>query len=231
MTLSGLDPITLYGYSIDPLIIVGGMLVVVLVLVGIAKVYKILYGADEDEESLKDISADLVDESEGVPDGGHVVELQLPNIRSARFGMLGVMWRSWRNYRKRKKVGEDGYIEWYLVDDAWPVPKFIKPETEGGGVPEYEYNGKTYLFPRQGRVPNTESGMWTVVHSKGDAIPINLDVTGQPSLDPQALNEYSTMRPSSSPPSILDKFDVDPQTLLMGGIAVLLVLTGVSQFF
>lgn len=207
-------------------------IIIALIAVGLllVQVLNRVFGTVSETSVAEDIDAEVVDGEEAAPDGGHVIEIRQPQTRSPRFGIVSILWRLYRKHKKRKKVGEDGYVEWYLVDDAWPEPKFVKPESEGGGVPEYEYDGTTYLFPRQGRLPNSTTGMWTVVHSKGDAKPINLELTGEPAIDPQTLNEYATMRPSSSPPSLLDKFDTDPQTIFAVGLAVLLGLIGVSTF-
>lgn len=219
----------------DPLLLAGAVFVAGAVLLLAVSAILSRRGSGGDAAPLADpdaelVQADDVDEAEAIPDGGHAIDLPRPVVRSPRFGLVSVLWGLYSHYRKRKKVGKEGYVQWFIVDDGWPSPIYVKPESKAGGLPEYEYNGKTYLFPRQGRLPDSTTGMWTVVHSKDDAIPLNIDVSGRPTLDPRVLNEYATMRPSASPPSVLDRLDLDPQTIFYVGLAGLLLLTGLSNF-
>lgn len=118
-------------------------------------------------------------------------------------GLPGVRWMRERNRkRKEKKALSKGYVRWHLVSDSLSKARYVKPEREeGGNVPEFEYEGETYLFPESAMVPDAEDGVWTVVHRKGKAEPINLRDETDDALDANALNEYLTMRVTSQDPS------------------------------
>lgn len=155
----------------------------------------------------------LAESDETVPDGGHITALEAPNLRTSRLGVVGELWRMWRHRKKRRKLANKGYVQWYLVGDTWPAPKYVQPEGKGGGIWEYEHDGETYLFPKSAMLPDENQGLRTVVHYKGDATPANLDTPEFASIPPDALKEYLEMRVSQSPPSWLDQFDLEPADL------------------
>lgn len=157
------------------------------------------------------------------------VALDAPDIKSART-ILGEFW-AWRKWRKkRRKYADKGYIKWKLIGSTEPAPKFIKPELNGGGIAEYEHQGETYLFPKRAALPDPRTGMLTFYHREGDAKPINPQSGQLASIDPADLKEYLTKRPTASPPSWLDSFDLDGQTLLYLMIGLVLAV-GIAQQF
>ena len=142
------------------------------------------------------------DDGEWEPEGDFV-ELDPPrmNVRSWR-----QLWKTRRWLKKREKLIGDGYIQWYLVGDAVNRPKFINPERNGGGIPEKEINGETYLFPRNALVPSAD-GMWTCIHREGEADPINIRDPERLSIPADELKEYLDLRVSSSAPGFFDNFE------------------------
>jgi len=140
-------------------------------------------------------------------------EIRPPEYNS-RLGALGNAWKQYRHNKKRKKVASNGYIQWYLIDDSWPVPKYIKPEREGGGIREYEYNGEMYLFPREAFLSDRRTGTWTVVHRKGELDPIALHEPGKNALDADAAKEWAELTVTSSAPGWLDSLDVEKSELM-----------------
>jgi hypothetical protein len=153
-----------------------------------------------------------------------------PEIRTGRLGAISEWYSLKKQRRKRRKAANAGVVEWYLVDGAWPEPRYVDPEPDGAGVPEYEHDGKTYLFPKNARVPSERSGMWVVVHERGSAEPLNLRDPARDSMDADVLDEWLTMSVSSSSPGLFDglDFDLDPQTILAGGI-LLIILWAVAS--
>jgi hypothetical protein len=150
-----------------------------------------------------------------------------PDIKESRLG--------WRNAHKeqkqRKKKAKQGYIQWYLIDETWPEPKYVKPKAKGGGIAEFEHEGHTYLFPRKARLPSEREGMWTVVHRKGEADPINPQESHSPAIKSDTLQEYLTMRVSSSAPGLFDRLDLDPKTVMMVLIGSIILFAILSDVF
>jgi hypothetical protein len=197
---------------------------------------------DEDRDAF-DLSADPLsaDEAGGAsaaldhpdPDPDpepDVVELPPPNVRGDhRFGPLGEFWSWYRMQRRRQQKAEDGYVQWYLIDGTFPEPKFVKPKPKGGGLPELDHDGGTYVFPREAMLASEREGIWTVVHAKGEAEPINLRDPMRESIAADELDEYLSMRVTSSPPSLLDKLDLNPQTILYAGIGLIIAYAFLRQ--
>lgn len=154
-----------------------------------------------------------------------------PEMRrsSSRLGLVGELWRMKRIRDKRQKYLGDGYVMWYLVGDTFPTPRFVKPELERGGIPEYEIDGERYLFPRSAALPTESEGFWTYVHQKGDADPVNLNEPKQHSLPADAVEEWTTMRPAASPPSWLDSLGLDFATTLRYGLIVIIVYAAIRS--
>lgn len=133
------------------------------------------------------------------------VDLQPPRMKGSSFGMVGQVWKTWRYLRKCEKLAAKGYVQWYFIEDSFPTPKFIKPKDPGAGEREYEYKGGTYLFPKSGRLPDAETGLWTFVHARGEPRPVDISDPAWPGMSAEALKEYGTMKVTSSPPGLLDK--------------------------
>lgn len=136
-------------------------------------------------------------------------------------------WWAYRKYRKRlkKKVGQ-GYIAWYLIDDGIPEqPEWIQPTDEGGGIPEYEHDDETYLFPRECRLPSKQYGTWAVFHSKGDPEPIDLRNPRDPVITAAALQQFKKMRPNvEQPDSGLFGLDLDMDQMMKYALPAMIVI-------
>jgi len=161
-------------------------------------------------------------------DAGDSVDLPKPNIRRSWFGPLAAYW----HLRKERKLAGKGYVKWFLVDDGWPRPKYIKPTDKGGGEFEYEHDGETYLFPREAMLPSRDEGMWTVMHDKGDAKPRNLRQPDEPSVSAKQLNNYVTSRVTVEPPGWLENLNIDASDLLTYGVIgfiLIILLQGVLK--
>jgi len=157
--------------------------------------------------------------------GHESMDLEPPE-HDSRFGAFGNVLKEWRHRKKRKRIAGHGYVQWYLIDDGWPRPKYVKPKRKGGGVREYEHDGEIYLFPREAFLNDSRTGAWTVVHRKGELDPINLQEPGKNALDADAAKEWAELKVTSSPPGLLEKLDIDSKdamTYLIFGIIALAV--------
>lgn len=141
-------------------------------------------------------------------------------------------YRAYRKYRKKlKKKVSEGYIAWFLIDDGVPAePKWIQPTDEGGGIPEYEHDDETYLFPRECRLPSKKYGTWTVFHTKGDPEPIDLRNPREPVITAAALQQYKNMRPNVEQPSSgMFGWDIDMEDAMkyaLPGMIIIMLLYG-----
>lgn len=160
------------------------------------------------------------------------VTLEPPDLTSSRFGLLGDLYNIRRFLKKRKKLLGNGYVEWYLINDTIPKPKYIKPTFEGAGIREYKHDGNRYLFPKDQLIPNSQNGMWTAFHQVGDADPLNMTDPKEHSLPADVVEEWSNMRVSSSPPGLLDRLDLTPRQIMQYGIILIIgyaILRGFLQ--
>lgn len=139
------------------------------------------------------------------PNEPQLVEIRPPSMDTNR---LKQYYRTRKWLKKRQKLIGDGYVQWYLIGDAVNHPKFVKPGRKGGGIPELEVDGETYLFPRDALVPS-EDGMWTCIHREGEADPINIRDPARLSIKADELKEYLDLRVSSSAPGLLDGLGID----------------------
>lgn len=152
---------------------------------------------------------------------GELVSLPPPDLRRSTFGIVGEIFRTWRYLRKRRKLLNKGYVQWLLIDDAYPWPRFVKPKMKGRGVPELKYNDGRYLFPKEGAIPDASAGYWTVIHRVNEADPINLRDPDALAIPADELEEYLDKGLAIGPPSWLDKIDLTPQKVLMYGIGAI----------
>lgn len=136
--------------------------------------------------------------------------LEPPNIRKSLFGPAA----AYLHLRKKRKLAGNGYVQWFLVHDGWPRPKYVQPEDKGGGQFEYEHKGETYLFPRDAMLASRDEGMWTVIHDKGESVPRNLRQPEQFGLSAKQLHDYVTARVTIDPPGWLSKLNLDPATMI-----------------
>lgn len=145
------------------------------------------------------------DEDDVWPHGRQLVEHEPPRMK---VGKVRQWWRTWRWLKKRRKLIGDGYVKWKLIGDSVNRAKFIKPERKGGGIPEYEHEGETYLFPPGAKVPS-EDGLWVFMHRRGEADPINIRDPARLSLPADELKEYLDLRVSASAPGFFDSLGID----------------------
>ncbi len=150
------------------------------------------------------------DEPPEFHDADEEVDLSPPNLKESWLGVLS----AYNHIRKKRKLAGKGYVQWYLIGDSWPRPKFIQPEDKGGGEFEYEHNGETYIFPKEAMLPTKAEGMWTVVHREGDAKPENLARPDEFAVSAKQLNNYVTSRVTIDPPGWLSGLDMDAQSLM-----------------
>jgi hypothetical protein len=142
------------------------------------------------------------------------VDLPPPEFDS-RFGALGNAWRQYRHHKKRKRYASAGYVKWYLIEDSWPKPRYIKPSHEGGGEMEYEHDDKVYLFPREAMLADKRTGTWTVVHREGELDPIALQEPEKYALDADAAKQWLDLRVTSTAPGWLEGLDLDTSDIMM----------------
>jgi hypothetical protein len=152
-------------------------------------------------------------------------QLDPPHIKRTFLEKYLGLLSTYRHQRKRRKLAGKGYVQWYLVDSGWPRPRYIKPEDEGGGEFEYEYDDETYLFPTDALVPNRDSGLWTVVHQRGNAVPINVSEPSEFSVSAKQLHDYVTSRVTIEPPGWLSDIEAGDliKYAIFGFIALILL--------
>lgn len=230
----------------ENLLLIGGVILVLWVLAMIM----IVVGIKLYRSHSRDPKVAPANDGETVADGGvvagnydalrtqsvenpDVVEFPPPQLKGGRFGTFGEMLGMWRRVRKRRKMAKKGYVQWYLVDETFPTPKFVKPEMKGGGIPELKYKGITYLFPKNGKLPAEEQGLWTYLHKKGEADPVKIDEPLEYAIDGDELSEYLAKRVTSSPPGLLDKLDLNlsPRQIMAAGIVGIILLSIFMRFF
>lgn len=160
---------------------------------------------------------------------GKLVELPPPLVKTdGMFGETGQRIGLWWHFKKRRRLLQKGYVQWLLLDDGWPMPKFVKPVSEGGGIPEFEYDGTTYLFPKRAMLPDETTGLWTVLHRRGESDPVNLRMPNELALPADMTTEYLTTRVTDEAPSFFDKWDIDGQGMMyiLIGVTVALSVIG-----
>ena len=164
-------------------------------------------------------------DAEWPADEGQIVNHRPPSVKTRTWRQI---WRTRRWLKKRQKLIGDGYVQWYLIGDAVPHPKFVKPKRKGGGIPELEHNGETYLFPRDALVASEEGG-WVCMHREGEADPINIADPARLSIPADELKEYLDLRVSSSAPGLLDGLGIDSGDLIKIAIAGIIAFAAFQQ--
>lgn len=173
--------------------------------------------SDDDEPATDGgVTADAAIENDRA-----TVDLPPPTLRNARFGWFSEMRRLHKHHKKRRKLADEGYVQWFLVGDRWPTPRFIKPERNDNGIPQYEYKGKTYLFPESALIPSEQQGLWTAIHKQGDAKPIKPQEPSEVPIPADVLTEYLKLSVTSTAPGFLDGLDLEPADIIKWGMAAL----------
>jgi len=158
-------------------------------------------------------------------DPAEIVDIEPPEIKEGWF----TTWNLLKHHRKRKNLSKRGYVRWYLIDGYWPEPKYVKPRLDGHGMPIIDHDDTQYLFPRNAMLASEREGMWTVIHKRGEADPINLREPSKNAIPADALDEFMTMNVMTDPPSFWSKFDVDAQDMVMYAIAGIIVFALINQ--
>lgn len=147
--------------------------------------------------------------------------------------LSGTIWdliTLWRHRKKARKLARRGYVRWYLFDGNLQKPRWVKPEREGKGVPEYRHDGLPYLFPEDALVLDQSTGAYVAVHHKGEPEPVNLAEPAFPTIDGDRLEELINLSAESDPPTFWSRLDLDFQTAIGALIAIMFVLFAASQF-
>lgn len=156
------------------------------------------------ESDLLDQELDQDRDVEDV-DAGDLIDLPPPQVKTGGlFGEVGNRVGLWWHYKKRKRLLGKGYFQWYLIEDGWPRPKFVKPVADGGGIPKLEHDGVTYLFPASASRPDMETGLRTIAHKKYESDPLDLEVPNELAIRADEMSEYLAKELTSEAPQ--DKF-------------------------
>lgn len=174
---------------------------------------------DAAEETDEPTRVERVIETDGV------IEHPRPNLQTSTFGLLEEFVRFYRRRQKHRKLARKGYVKWILAGQTYSRPKYVKPETKGGGIPEFEHDGVTYLFPQGAAAADESTGMWTFVHKEGESDPVNLRDPLRTSIPGDTLKEYLTMRVSSDPPGWLDSLDISPRKIVIILMSIIVVFS------
>lgn len=140
---------------------------------------------------------------------------------------IGEWYAARRRRKKRRKLAKKGYVEWRLVDGTFPTPTFVKPKRTGSGIPQYEHNGVSYIFPEGAAIPSEQSGMRTYVHKVGEMDPINMRDPVDHSIPPDAHQEYSEMDIQTASPGWLGSMSAGDM-LFYGLVGIIILAVGWS---
>lgn len=164
---------------------------------------------DDSPTSIPDPDFDKASERAEIPisrleagdDPAPVIRPDNTWIGTGRFGAFSELRQLRKRQKKRKRMARQGYVEWYLIDGTFPGPEYVKPTADGGGIPDLEHDGGTYVFPPQAAVPSTVSGMRCYVHREGEMDPINLHDPVSHAQPPDQAQEYQTSALQTTSPS------------------------------
>lgn len=146
------------------------------------------------------------------PGPGHALKLEPPDLGDSLMGLLAV----WRHEQKGKRLARKGYVKWYKIGAKRQRPRWVKPDYEGAGVPEYYDSDEdvTYVFPEEALVTDARTGAWVAEHRIGEAEPINLRDPAAPALDADRLEEVINLEAESDAPGFFDRLNIDQTTLM-----------------
>lgn len=165
----------------------------------------------------------------------HYVELPEPKIKTSSSIPGASLYAAWKHHIKKRKLAAKGYVRWIRVENGvWSEPKYVKPQrTDSNKYPIVREDGSKYLFPAEAAAVDERSGMRTWIHRDGEAEPINIHESEGEVLSAEDVLRLEQTEVSTSPPSLWDRMDLDldPQTILVIGIAATLVLSVVGGWF
>ena len=177
------------------------------------------------------INAEIL-EADADAEHGTVLEFPPDVSPGTRISTAIAILKSYRERKKKRTLLSKGYVQWFLIKDGWPRPRFVKPKPKNGGIPEIEHNDQRYLFPPGSRMPTEEQGIWTYIHREGESEPVVMNDPFDLAIPSDVLNDYLTRRTTSSAPSWLSNLNLDPKRLLMLliiGIIAYAFLTGMMN--
>lgn len=170
---------------------------------------------------------DLPDDAKGY------VNLNNPSVSGARFGLLGELWGCYKHYLRRRRLAKKGYAQWFRIENGTlSGPHYVRPEADAESpIPFVEHDGGRYFFPDKAMVSDTSVGMWTAVHRKGEADPINLRDGDEDAISAEAAQKWSEMAVTSEKPGGLlgGLGDLSAQQMMaiaIGGVVLVTVLMG-----
>jgi hypothetical protein len=219
------DPVTLVGCALGGVValVIGGV-------VGRTTAPVDRQGLNLDAIAEPDIDPDAVTDEE-IDEFSGYVELHPPSTSG---NLVLSLYRAWKHGMRQRKLARRGYVRWIRVKNGvWADPAYIKPEEwVGSPFPIYRHDGGKYYFPRKAGVVDENTGIRTFVHREGEAEPVNLDESDGEVLSAEDLKQAEEMELATSPPSLLDRLDVDltPQTILAGGIGLIMVFAAIRGF-
>lgn len=160
-------------------------------------------------------------------ENGHqsaVVKMPQPDLKDATFGLPQTLWRMRKAHKKRRKLAKKGYVRWFLIDQTFPEPRFVKPKLTGTGEPEVRHDGVPYAFPRNAMVADERTGMYTVIHKRGDSEPINLRDPAKEALPADRVEEWLQLQLHKDPPSWWDDFDFSGRDIFLALLGVVVLV-------
>lgn len=189
-----------------------GLLAVLAIVAGAAAVWYYRQFNESVDERFEELLADTDDP----------IEFEPPDIHRTPLDYLRVT----RHQQKAKKAAKKGFVRWELLGSTASRQRWVKPEKEGNGVPEYKHDGQTYLFPKDAMVIDEETGAWKAQHRIGEADPINLRDPAYPGLDTDLVERTINLMAESEPDSGLFSGlgGLTTNQMIYGGVAVMFVL-------
>lgn len=154
--------------------------------------------------------------------------LRPPDIDGSLAGLI----KTWRHHAKASRLSRKGYVRWYKVGSTMSRPRWVKPEPDGAGVPEYydSDDGITYLFPDDGMITDQQTGAYVAIHHKNQPEPVPIRDPSIPAIDGDRLEEIINLEAESDAPGFFDRLDLDPQTLMWAMIGLVILFAGFQQF-
>jgi len=157
------------------------------------------------------------------------VSLPAPDLSGSRFGLLGRLWTLYKHHIRRRRLAKKGYVQWYRIENGtFSGPHYVRPEADAESpIPFVSHDDGRYFFPDAAMVTDTSVGMWTAVHRKGEADPINLRDGDADAIPAEAAEAWSEMTVTAQKPGGLlgGLGDITPRKMLALAIAGVMVLS------
>lgn len=189
---------------------------------GLALLLAALY--DRRREARIEAFEEYADEVEA----GEPVAFEPPDVTFNPLDYLRVA----RHLQRGKRLGKKGYVKWYRLDSTLRRPTWVKPETDGSGVPKVTVDGQPYYFPKDAMVADSLTGAWVAVHRVGDGDPINLREPAYPALETDLVERTINLEAENEPPGFLDGLfgGMDQTTLMYLVIGIMFVIYAAYRY-